>query len=74
MSFNSKMIVECNEVKLAIKDLSSNKAGGKDCLTAEHLKFCSDKMYILVGLLFSEMLLHGHLPRKSCSILLYSLL
>ena len=51
-----------DEVKESIKDLKKGKSAGLDHLSSEHFKFASDRLYVLLSIVFNSMLLHGHLP------------
>ena len=44
-----------------IKDLKNGKACGGDGLQSEHFKFGSDKLCVLLSLLFNSMILHGYI-------------
>lgn len=50
------------DVKEAVKNLKSGKSAGLDYLTSEHFKFASDRLYILLSIVFKCMLLHGYIP------------
>jgi hypothetical protein len=61
-AFEAGMIVKTHEVDFCIKNVAANKAAGPDGLTAEHFKFCSKRILVLLSVLFSSMLIHGYLP------------
>ena len=50
------LISEC------IAKLKFGKANGADLLQSEHLKYASQKLSVMLSLIFNSMLLHGHLP------------
>ena len=58
---NTESPITTCEVFNAIKSLKSGKACGKDGIQAEHLKFSSAKIAVLLSLLFNSMILHGHM-------------
>lgn len=51
-----------NDVSDAIKDMKCGKSCGLDTLQSEHFKYGSDRLVVLLSLLFSAMLTHGYLP------------
>ena len=65
--FEENMIVTGGKIIGCIKDLRNNKAAGLDGLTAEHLKFCSDKVLIMLAMCITTMLIHGYLPQNMIS-------
>uniref|UniRef100_A0A8C2IQZ7 Uncharacterized protein n=1 Tax=Cyprinus carpio TaxID=7962 RepID=A0A8C2IQZ7_CYPCA len=58
------------EVTFAIGKLVLNKSCGLDQITAEHLKFASHRLVVLLALCFTGMLIHGTLPSSMLSVLL----
>ena len=52
------------EVSNAIKEIKLDKASGLDTLTAEHYKYASSKLTVLLSLCFNSMLVHGHIPKS----------
>ena len=59
-----------DEVSKAIKDLKLNKSCGIDTLAAEHFRYASENIYVLLQLCFNSMLIHGHVPRIFCNTIL----
>ena len=59
-----------SEISNAIDKLACNKACGLDRVTAEHLKYASHKVFVLLALCCSGLLLHGILPESMLSVLL----
>ena len=68
--FEENMNVTGGEIIDCIKDLCNNKAAGLDELTAEHLKFCSDKLLIMLAMCITTMLIHGYLPQNIISVII----
>ena len=54
----------------AIKELSINKSCGVDGITAEHLKFASEKLPYLLGMVITVFFVHGFLPESMLSVLI----
>ena len=50
-----------DEIASVIKDLKNGKACGRDRLQSEHFKYGSDKLSVLLCLLFNAMIIHGYL-------------
>jgi hypothetical protein len=48
------------EIVSVIKELKNGKASGRDGLQSEHFKYGSDKLNVLLCLLFNCMVLHGY--------------
>ena len=48
------------EICKTIKALKSGKACGRDGLQSEHFRYCSDKIHVLLSLLFNAMITHGY--------------
>ena len=46
----------------AIQQLADNKACGPDNITAEHLKYASTRVSVLLSLCFTSLMAHGMLP------------
>ena len=59
-----------NEIYLAIKQLSDNKACGMDNITAEHLKLAGPRVAVLLSICLSGLLLHGILPDSMLTVTL----
>jgi len=53
-----------NEIYEAVKSVKCGKSQGLDNLYGEHLKYASDKICVLVALLFNCMVIHGHLSSE----------
>ena len=61
---NIELVFTSSEIASIVKDLKNGKACGKDGLQAEHLKYASSKVAVLLTLLFNSMVLHGHLSQN----------
>ena len=59
------MIVSSTEIEDIIVDLACNKSPGLDGLTSEHMKFANSKLPVLLSILMSAVLIHGHVPRSA---------
>ena len=66
----NKIIVDHQIVKEAIKDLSLNKSCGLDGITAEHLKYASEKLNYLLSMAITGFFVHGFLPESMLSVLI----
>ena len=60
---NSAMVTE------AIKNLSMNKSCGLDGITAEHLKYASERLPYLFSMCITSFFIHGFLPESMLSVL-----
>ena len=56
-------IVSAQEVAVAVKDLKLGKSCGLDSLAAEHFRYASEKLHILLSLCFTCMLRHSYVPK-----------
>ena len=63
--FDRDMIVSSSEIEDIIADMSCNKSPGLDGLTSEHMKFANSKLPVLLSILMSAVLIHGHVPRSA---------
>ena len=50
-------------VRNAIRDLKLSKASGLDTLSAEHFRYASNRISVLLSLCFNAMLIHSHVPK-----------
>ena len=64
------VVIWPDEVSYAIEKLKINKACGQDKITAEHLKYSSQSISVLLALCFSGLMKHGILPGSMLSVLL----
>ncbi len=64
ISVSHYMIIE------AIKELSINKSCGLDGITAEHLKYASEKLPHLLSMAITGFFVHGFLPDAMLSVLI----
>lgn len=55
-------MITCREVEESIMYLKKHKSPGPDRLVAEHYIYASKYVTILLALLFSAGIVHGHLP------------
>ena len=62
LSFCNDMVVPAYEIHDLIQSLPNGKAAGKDTLTAEHLKYCDEKIVMLLSLFVTSLLIHGYIP------------
>lgn len=62
--------VGMQELESVIKDLDLNKACGLDGIYAEHLKFSSRRILVLLSLCFTSLFVHGALPDSLISVVL----
>ena len=67
---DASMVIRPDEVCNAIGKLAVSKASGPDEITAEHLKYASYRLSVLLALCFSGLLAHGILPHSLLSVLL----
>ena len=51
------------DVRNAIEDLKLCKASGLDTLSAEHFRYASNRISVLLSLCFNAMLVHSHVPK-----------
>lgn len=61
-------IINSYEVSQAIQNLSANKTTGMDHISAEHLKYASFRLYILLALCFTALMSHGFLPESMMTV------
>jgi hypothetical protein len=61
---NESVTFDYLEVKDAIKNLKPGKAPGCDCLSSEHFKYASDRLSVLLSLIFNCMIIHGVIPKS----------
>ena len=54
----------------AIKELSLNKSCGIDGITAEHLRYASERLAYLLSLAFTGFIIHGFLPESMISVMI----
>ena len=64
------IIVDVNDVKDAIQALDNNKACGLDGLYAEHLKYSSRRLLVLLSMCLTSLFIHGVLPDNLISVML----
>ena len=62
--------IDSSEIESAIKRLDSNKACGLDGVSAEHLKYSSDRPHQLLSMCLTSFLVHGILPDSMLSVML----
>ena len=55
---------KADDVAKAIKELKNNKSPGADMLTSEHFLYASEKLHVLLSLLFNCVNIHGYLPTR----------
>ena len=54
--------VNVDDIETSLKDLKCGKSSGNDSVQAEHFKYASDVLYVLLSLLFSMCISHGFIP------------
>jgi len=59
---DNRIVITTDCVKEALKDIKKGKAAGLDGLAAEHFVYADSSLCVLLSLLFTCMLTHGHLP------------
>ena len=59
---SDNLVVNSCHVNEAIHSLKLGKSSGCDYLSAEHFKFCDHYLHVLLSMLFSGFIVHGHLP------------
>jgi len=58
------------EIECAIKELDLNKSCGMDGVYAEHLKYSSRRLLVLLSVCITSMFIHGVLPESMISVVL----
>ena len=53
-----------SDISSAISKLKRNKSPGADMLCSEHFIYASDKLHIMLTMLFNSAIIHGHLPDR----------
>ena len=53
-----------NDICAAIKKLKSGKSPGLDKLSSENFKYASERLFVMLSLLYNACLLHGYLPKE----------
>jgi hypothetical protein len=61
---HDNMKVETVEIVNAIHKLKNDKCAGLDGLNSEHYKYASDRLAILLSLLYTACIVHGYLPKE----------
>ena len=78
-SSKSKIEVDCHvdDLKVTIENISeavnkldNNKSCGADSIYAEHLKYCSEKIYTLLSMCLTGFFVHGYLPESLLTVIL----
>uniref|UniRef100_A0A0S7EYH5 LIN1 n=1 Tax=Poeciliopsis prolifica TaxID=188132 RepID=A0A0S7EYH5_9TELE len=67
---NDVVIITPSEIQQAIVNLCENKATGSDGIAAEHLKYASQQVSVLLAMCFSGFMTHGQLPDSLLSVTL----
>ena len=52
------------DVASAVKKLKCGKSSGLDNLNSEHFIYASERLYVLLAILFNACLIHGYLPQS----------
>ena len=66
----SEIVVDSNMVIEAIKELGLNKSAGMDGITAEHLKYASRELPLLLSMCITSFFSHGYLPESMLSVII----
>ena len=66
----NEMKVSVDEVKDAIEKLVMNKSCGSDNIHAEHIKYASERLILLIGICFTSCFVHGCLPTSLLTVVL----
>ena len=66
----NEIIVKPYAVLEAIKELGLNKSCGIDGITAEHLKYASERLPLLLSMAITGFFVHGFLPDSMLSVLI----
>ena len=74
VEFNDDVIVTSAEIHEAMLKIKDNMACGLDDITAAHIKLASKKLYPLVALSFTVLLVHGVLPDPMLSVVLVTVI
>ena len=61
---NDLKFIATSDISNAIDQLTLGKSVGDDALSAEHYKFASDRLYLMLSMSFNSMLSHGFLPSE----------
>ena len=62
--------VSVDNIYEAVQKLDNNKSCGADGIYAEHLKYCSEKIYILLSMCLTGFFVHGYLPESLLTVIL----
>ena len=73
VNYSETMIVKRYEIVDALAKLDDGKSSGMDGVYAEHLKYSSPRLVVLLSLCFSSLFVHGFLPRSMISVILVPL-
>ena len=57
-------------IRDAIKKLSLNKSCGLDGITAEHLRYASERIHYILSMCITGFFVHGYLPESMLSVLI----
>ena len=63
VKYSNDMNVMVQEIINSIKDTKSGKSPDHNRVSIEHLKQSSSHIYVLLGLLFTSIVVHGYLPK-----------
>jgi hypothetical protein len=62
------MRVTLSELQEIIQDLRCGKSAGCDGLSAEHLKYASNRLLVLLSMCLSAICVHGHVPQAMIDV------
>jgi hypothetical protein len=62
ISKTDRYVIQPHDISDAISNLKHGKSVGYDLLAAEHYVYADYTLHVLLSLLFTSFLLHGHLP------------
>ena len=66
----NEVLVTAEEVKNAINKLDLNKTCGANKIYAEHLKYSSERILLLLSICITSMFSHGYLPSSMLSVVI----
>ena len=70
LDFCDEMIVTSKDVEDSIRKLDCGKACGEDAISAEHLKYASNRILPILSLCFTSCFVHVWLPADMISVIL----
>ena len=65
--------ITANMMRDTVKSLKCGKTAGCDYLNAEHLEYADDSLFVVLAILFSSFIMHGHLTSEIVKTILVPL-